>query len=42
VKRFGSGAARAEECDVPVATYEAVIGLEVHTELSTVTKLFCG
>jgi len=23
-------------------TYEAVIGLEVHVELSTVTKLFCG
>ena len=24
------------------ARYEAVIGLEVHCELSTVTKLFCG
>ncbi len=27
---------------MPVDSYEAVIGLEVHTELSTVTKLFCG
>jgi aspartyl-tRNA(Asn)/glutamyl-tRNA(Gln) amidotransferase subunit B len=27
---------------MPVDQYEAVIGLEVHTELSTVTKLFCG
>jgi aspartyl-tRNA(Asn)/glutamyl-tRNA(Gln) amidotransferase subunit B len=25
-----------------VEDYEAVIGLEVHTELNTVTKLFCG
>ncbi|HSO95211.1 MAG TPA: Asp-tRNA(Asn)/Glu-tRNA(Gln) amidotransferase subunit GatB [Acidimicrobiia bacterium] len=25
-----------------VEQYEAVIGLEVHTELSTMTKLFCG
>ena len=25
-----------------VQDYEAVIGLEVHTELNTVTKLFCG
>ena len=22
--------------------YEAVIGLEVHTELQTTTKIFCG
>ena len=27
---------------MPADSYEAVIGLEVHTELSTVTKLFCG
>jgi aspartyl-tRNA(Asn)/glutamyl-tRNA(Gln) amidotransferase subunit B len=27
---------------MPVDQYEAVIGLEVHTELNTVTKLFCG
>jgi aspartyl-tRNA(Asn)/glutamyl-tRNA(Gln) amidotransferase subunit B len=27
---------------MPIDQYEAVIGLEVHTELSTVTKLFCG
>src|SRR5260370_15697244 len=37
-----SGPATVEESDMPVDQYEAVIGLEVHTELNTVTKLFCG
>jgi aspartyl-tRNA(Asn)/glutamyl-tRNA(Gln) amidotransferase subunit B len=27
---------------MPIADYEPVIGLEVHCELSTATKLFCG
>src|SRR5579859_7729722 len=42
VNRFGSGDATVEESDMSVDQYEAVIGLEVHTELSTVTKLWCG
>ena len=37
-------AANAEllEYDDVVAAFDPVLGLEVHVELSTVTKMFCG
>ncbi len=39
-----TAAATAEllDYDDVVATYDPVLGLEVHVELSTVTKMFCG
>src|SRR6186997_3378243 len=33
---------QAEACDTVIAKYEPVIGLEVHVQLSTRTKIFCG
>jgi len=34
--------AGAQEVETAIAKYEAVIGLEVHVQLSTRTKIFCG
>ena len=33
---------QAEACDTAIARYEPVIGLEVHVQLSTATKIFCS
>jgi aspartyl-tRNA(Asn)/glutamyl-tRNA(Gln) amidotransferase subunit B len=35
-------ASRASEAELPVSTYEPVIGLEIHAQLLTETKIFCG
>src|SRR6185312_9556834 len=42
--RFGVNAADAEllEYDEVISRYEPVMGMEVHVELSTATKMFCG
>ncbi|HYE78166.1 MAG TPA: Asp-tRNA(Asn)/Glu-tRNA(Gln) amidotransferase GatCAB subunit B, partial [bacterium] len=26
----------------PAATYETIVGMEVHTQLDTATKMYCG
>jgi aspartyl-tRNA(Asn)/glutamyl-tRNA(Gln) amidotransferase subunit B len=41
--RYGRAAeAKLLDYDEVIARYEPVLGLEVHVELSTVTKMFCG
>ncbi len=38
----GGRVARTERAGIVSADWELVVGLEVHTELATATKLFCG